>query len=45
MGTAKRLTSTFLVLGLLILGSYGKALAEPAPRLMRHEVSILLSGW
>ena len=30
MGTAKRLTSTFLVLGLLILGSYGKALAEPA---------------
>jgi hypothetical protein len=30
MGKAKRLTSTFLVLGLLILGSYGKALAEPA---------------
>ena len=30
MGTAKRLTSTFVVLGLLILGSYGKALAEPA---------------
>jgi hypothetical protein len=31
MGTAKRLTSTLLVLGLLILGSYGKALAEPSP--------------
>lgn len=30
MGTAKRLTSTFVVLGLLILGSYGKALSEPA---------------
>ena len=29
MGTAKRLTSTLLVLGLLILGSYGKAFAEP----------------
>jgi len=30
MGTAKRLTSTLLVLGLLILGSYGKAPAEPS---------------
>ena len=30
MGTAKRLTSTFLFFGLLILGSYGQALAEPA---------------
>jgi hypothetical protein len=29
MGKAKRLTSTFLVLGLLILCSCGKALAEP----------------
>jgi hypothetical protein len=32
MGTAKRLTSAFLVLGLLILGFYGKALGEPASR-------------
>ena len=31
MGAAKRLTSTLLVLGLLILGSYGKASAEPPP--------------
>ena len=30
MGTAKRLISTLLVLGLLILGSYGKTFAEPA---------------
>ncbi len=30
MGTAKRLTSTLLVVGLLILGSYGKAPAEPS---------------
>lgn len=30
MGTAKCLISTFLVLGLLILGSYGKTFAEPA---------------
>ena len=30
MGTAKRLTSTLLVLGLLTLGSYGKASAEPS---------------
>jgi uncharacterized protein len=32
MGTAKRLTLTLLVLGLLTLGSYSKALAEsPSP--------------
>jgi hypothetical protein len=31
METAKRLTSTLLVLGLLILGSYREALAEPPP--------------
>ena len=30
MGTAKRLTSILLVLGFLILGSYGKASAEPS---------------
>ena len=31
MGTAKRLTSTLLVLGLLVFGSHGKAFAEPSP--------------
>ena len=31
MGVAKRLTLTLLVFGLLILGSHGKTLAEPAP--------------
>jgi hypothetical protein len=30
MGTVKRLTTTLLVLGLLTLGSHGKALAEPS---------------
>ncbi len=33
MGTAKRLTSTLMLLGLLILGSYGEAFAQAsAPR-------------